>query len=577
MLLLTDGTVMCHEYLSPNWYRLTPDATGSYVNGKWSTMAPLPNNPSIPTGQGGPLNAPLYFASAVLKDGRVFVAGGEYNYEADQPGLAGLVWLNAAAIYNPLLDSWTNIPFIPAVNDIGDASCCVFPDGRLMVGPSFFLNSVAQFQSAYIFDPTANTNPWTAAGANGAKGDPNSEETWTLLPDGSILVAEVTNQPATQRYIISLDKWVADASIPSGHGLVDTLIGEIGPAILMPDGKVFAIGATSHTDVYTPPADVTQQGSWAPGPDFPQLGPTFGNPLGAADAPACLLPNGKVFCVVGEIQGNAQNGFTGPPLVFYEFDGANLNPATGTANPNIVNNAPTYTGRMLLLPTGQVLYATTPQGFNQQGIVLGPTSIEVYNPDGAPDPSWAPTITTVATSLYAGGTFELVGTQLNGLSQACCYGDDASMATNYPLVRIRNVSEGNVTYLRTHDHSTMAVATGSTPQSTMFDVPLSIRPGAYELVVVANGIPSAPVAVTISPSPWVIDILASMAVAGGGWLIIGGADGGGLIGRPDGTIVPIPIWDPLNSFIQSVDEEVRSITKTRSAVSTKAEGDLDKA
>jgi hypothetical protein len=32
-LLLTDGTVMVHQIESPNWYRLTPDITGSYVNG----------------------------------------------------------------------------------------------------------------------------------------------------------------------------------------------------------------------------------------------------------------------------------------------------------------------------------------------------------------------------------------------------------------------------------------------------------------------------------------------------------------------------------------------------------------
>jgi hypothetical protein len=28
-LLLTDGTVMMHEYATPNWWRLTPDNSGS--------------------------------------------------------------------------------------------------------------------------------------------------------------------------------------------------------------------------------------------------------------------------------------------------------------------------------------------------------------------------------------------------------------------------------------------------------------------------------------------------------------------------------------------------------------------
>lgn len=38
MLLLTDGSVMCHEYeaagsITPNWYRLVPDAFMNYANG----------------------------------------------------------------------------------------------------------------------------------------------------------------------------------------------------------------------------------------------------------------------------------------------------------------------------------------------------------------------------------------------------------------------------------------------------------------------------------------------------------------------------------------------------------------
>ena len=75
MLLLTDGTVMVHELNTANWHRLTPDSSGSYINGSWSSLASLPDNSGIPTDKGGPTNAPLFFASAVLGDGTVFVAG----------------------------------------------------------------------------------------------------------------------------------------------------------------------------------------------------------------------------------------------------------------------------------------------------------------------------------------------------------------------------------------------------------------------------------------------------------------------------------------------------------------------
>ncbi|HTZ70589.1 MAG TPA: hypothetical protein VMB71_08065, partial [Acetobacteraceae bacterium] len=60
MLQLTDGTIMVQDQGTcgcggGNWWRLTPDKTGSYVNGTWSQLA------SMPSGY-----EPLYFASQVL-------------------------------------------------------------------------------------------------------------------------------------------------------------------------------------------------------------------------------------------------------------------------------------------------------------------------------------------------------------------------------------------------------------------------------------------------------------------------------------------------------------------------------
>jgi hypothetical protein len=43
----------------------------------------------------------------------------------------------------------------------------------------------------------------------------------------------------------------------------------------------------------------------------------------------------------------------------------------------------------------------------------------------------------------------------------------------------------------------MGVATGSTTVSTNFDAPSGMETGAGELEVVANGIPSEPVSVTV--------------------------------------------------------------------------------
>ncbi len=83
MLLLSDGTVMAQagNVANPRWYRLAPDATGGYTNGAWSARTSM--NYSR-----------LYYASDVLQDGRVFIAGAEYGNGTTN-----------AEVYSPYSDS----------------------------------------------------------------------------------------------------------------------------------------------------------------------------------------------------------------------------------------------------------------------------------------------------------------------------------------------------------------------------------------------------------------------------------------------------------------------------------------
>jgi hypothetical protein len=83
------------------------------------------------------------------------------------------------------------------------------------------------------------------------------------------------------------------------------------------------------------------------------------------------------------------------------------------------------------------------------------------------------------------------------MSQGAAYGDDAQAASNYPLVRITNDATGHVVFCRTHNHSSMGVATGALIVTTEFDVPAGIGLGPSQLEVVTNGIPSTSVVVTI--------------------------------------------------------------------------------
>ena len=443
-LLLTDGTVIVQSVESSVWWRLTPNVFGDYVNGTWTQIA------SMPSGYG-----PLYYASAVLADGRVVVMGGEYNISGSA------VWTNLGAIYDPIANSWNTLAPPSGWSQIGDAECVVLPDGRLMMAHPFDTLSA-------ILDPVNLT--WTSGGTG--KLDRYDEEGWTLLPEGTVLTTDALNAPFAEKYNPATNTWISAGQTPVS--LEDPGSQEIGPAVLRPNGTVFATGATNNTAIYTPGASPTDPGTWAAGPFFPVTG-GFNN-LDIADGPACLLPNGNVLC-------GASPGVFNNPTFFFEFDGTHLNqvPATPRSSGN-----PSYVGNMLMLPSGQVMYTD----FS--------SDVEIYTPIGSPNNAWRPTISSCPTTVMSGQKYAIQGKQFNGLSQCSAYGDDSTNATNYPLVRIKNNATGHVTYCRTSGHSTMAVATGATPTSTNFQLPAVIESGVSTLEVVANGISSTAFALIVS-------------------------------------------------------------------------------
>jgi len=118
-LLLTDGTVMAQDGTYYNqWWKLTPDIDGSYLNGTWTQLASLPVSYS-----------PYASAEAVLADGRVVVIGGEYSGPNSDFTLT-----NEGAIYDPRTDTWTALAPPPGFNNIGDSPATVLPDGRFLLG-----------------------------------------------------------------------------------------------------------------------------------------------------------------------------------------------------------------------------------------------------------------------------------------------------------------------------------------------------------------------------------------------------------------------------------------------------------
>jgi len=440
-LLLTDGRVAVQNSNTRTWFTLTPDINGSYQNGTWSTLRAMP-----------PKYDPLYFASAVLPDGRLAVLGGEYNNGMEDDTDLG-------AIYSPVTKIWQMLPAPSGITQIGDAPSVVLADGTWMVGPKFSTQQVLL---------NAENLTWTFTGTG--KADINDEEGWTLLPSGEVLTVDTnSNNTNSEIYNPATGSWSSAGSTIAQ--LVNYTYQEIGPAVLRPDGTVLQTGATGQNAIYD-----STTGIWSAAPNFPLN--AAGRQLDIADGPAALLPSGNVLCMTSP-------GVYAKGVEFFEWDGTSFTAVPGTPNSPTDSS---YYGRMVVLPTGQILLT------DESG------DVELYNSVGTPNPAWAPTITKVPTTLTPGATYTLSGTQLNGLSQGAAYGDDAQSASNYPLIRTTNNATGHVFYARTHDFSSMGVATGSTIVSTQFDVPAKtkIEKGASQLEVVTNGIPSAPVSVTIN-------------------------------------------------------------------------------
>ncbi len=458
MLLLSDGTVMCADGGGTGWFRLTPDTHGSYVNGTWSTRAHS-------------IDSRLYFSSQVLRDGRVFVAGGEYG-----SGRA------TSEIYDPVANTWTANPIPTTVlnpaatspvtggsQGFSDSVSEILPNGSVLVFPV----SPKTSGRPVIYNPT--TNVWST-GPLMLHGSYQDEASWVKLPSDMILTIDPFGT-RSERYNPATNIWLNDSNVPVS--LYDSFGSELGAALLLPNGNAFFLGATGHTAIYTP-SGTTLSGTWIAGPDIPGA-------RGTPDAPAAMMVTGNILCAVSPVPTSADH--FPPPTTFLEYDYV-ANTFTEVGGPNgPTDPISSYEAVMLDLPDGTVLYSH----FN--------SDLYVYTPSGTPLASGKPVISSITKNLD--GTYHLEGKGLNGISEGAAYGDDLQMASNYPLVRLAH-SNGNTYYARTFNWSGTSVMTGNKVITTEYALPAALPGGSYSLVAVANGIASDPAAaasVASDPSP----------------------------------------------------------------------------
>ncbi len=449
--LLNDGTVLAGDLNTGATYRYNPNND------------PL-LNPSLPAGT-QPWSADATRLNGDRSNEETWVKLGDgsiLTYEnfgtAPQTGQRFVPGASQAA------DQWQAAGSVPVtldtqtVNATGTIASAVGPGGSALITitssnplpTGFGTNSQVTISGVAGFPAANGTFPVTVTGAN----------TFTLSGTAGTAGTATANTGGWSKNLV-----------PGA---------ELGPAFLLPDGRVFNIGATGSTALYTPPAAAgNATGTWVAGPTIP-LG------LGANDAPGAVLPDGRVLFLAGATPffGPGINTINPVPTgtSLFEYD-----PVTNTIsqvtdlpanfNTSLAGRAP-FVMRMLSLPSGQVLITdSTGQPY-------------LYTPTGGPDPSWRPTITGLSKN--PDGSYTLAGTQLNGLSEGAAYGDDAQMATNYPIVELRDQA-GNVSYAPTTSWTSAWVATGSSSESVQFSLPAGKNVSDYiSLDVIASGVRSAP-------------------------------------------------------------------------------------
>jgi hypothetical protein len=312
-------------------------------------------------------------------------------------------------------------------------------------------------------------NSWTATGS--VNQGSNDESGFTLLSNDLVLTVDAksdsncgTNQ-GSELYNQGTGVWSCGPPLPVQ--LYNPNDEELGAAVLMYNNKVFQFGGNVNaTAIY----DVASN-SWT-------SGPTPAGGLDQADGPAALEPNGKVLAMLspGLFQGNCQ---------FVEYDPV-ANTLTNVANPANCPSDSSYVGHLMMLPTGQIMFTD----FSGE--------VEIYTPAAGAVSGVAPTVNALTAPINSPSTNNVLsGTQLNGLTENNAYGDDYQGATNYPLVQLVQVNSPNhVYYATTHNETTHSIAPG-TSNSTLFDLPTGVPAGAYTLYLIANGVQSNPLAVTV--------------------------------------------------------------------------------
>jgi hypothetical protein len=319
------------------------------------------------------------------------------------------------------------------------------------------------------------------------------------LQDGRIL--EVGANGLTALYTPSTNTWAAGPTIKGTlNNLPATFGADDAPGAILPNGHVLLAADAGPATPDAGTTGNTTEGSNVitniPDTSLYQVG--WG--VADADGSTTILPQ---FTVINSIDSPSQitissnanvtevgaaikiGGTFSSPTQLFDFNPAGTISPIAAAYPGNLTASGAYQTRMVVLPTGQVLFGVT-----------GSTQVYVYTPDGTASPLLRPVVSSIA---YNGlGKFTLTGRQLDGQSAGADYGDDVQMDSNYPILRLVN-SAGKVYYCRTTNWSAAASVGNSTVTQTVnFTLNPGMPAGTYSAIVSGGGISSFPISVSIT-------------------------------------------------------------------------------
>ena len=445
---------------TPVWYQVTPDATGSYVNGTWTQLASM--NVSR-----------LFFGSDVLPSGNVFVVGG--LYASDQAAST------SAEIYNPGIEFSVDAGRQRS-RCAGGQSTHRSPGKRQRDGEHLGPISGwgARRRNRNRYNPAIGQNKLEPGRQRNLHRPGQMPILGVKLPNGELLTYDgLTSSQDNQGLQVNFSRSVVDA-------LAQSQVMAPCPFLRMP----MRITGSDRSCCF-PTDESSSAGKQRPSLRFTTREPACGRKaptmpsvlvngvstqLTMNASPGAVMPNGDLLLALAPaVNGNSYAG----PTFLYDF-----NPATGVytnvtppASSGFDTSNHSFVDNMLVLPTGQVLVT------NFEGTPF------IYTPQGTPNSAWKPSIISFTNN--GNGSYTLSGTQLNGRDEGASDGGDGQMAENYPLVRVTDTLTGAVYYATTSNWSSTGVATGSATETVSVVLPTALGNDPYSLVVIADGIASS--------------------------------------------------------------------------------------